>query len=248
MGAFNVINRAAMAAGQPENVGDVLANFDALATLLNGNVDDFNVKVAAGIARSKLNLTAALIQPGDFAAGSKITTSTLAGGPPAAPADQDIWIATAVDANGARWVFQYNAGSASAFKWEFLGGSNLAAVVATAEATTSGVFTDLATSGPSVTIARAGDYEVGLGYAVSATATGAGNAQAAIFKNGVTQVGFLAYANMVNIAGAVFTPSSITPVLTLAAADVLRIRYLISNGVNTTFQDRRITVRPIRIS
>jgi hypothetical protein len=54
MGAFNVINRASMAGGLPENVGDVVANFDALATLLNGNLDDFNVKVAAGIAISKL--------------------------------------------------------------------------------------------------------------------------------------------------------------------------------------------------
>lgn len=54
MGAYNVINRAAMAGGQPENVGDVLANFDALATLLNGNLDDFNIKAAANIAISKL--------------------------------------------------------------------------------------------------------------------------------------------------------------------------------------------------
>lgn len=54
MGAYNVINRSAMAGGQPENIGDVLANFDALATLLNGNLDDFNIKAAANIAIAKL--------------------------------------------------------------------------------------------------------------------------------------------------------------------------------------------------
>lgn len=54
MGAYNVINAASMQAGSPEDVSQVLANFQALATLLNGNLDDFNIKAAAGIAASKL--------------------------------------------------------------------------------------------------------------------------------------------------------------------------------------------------
>lgn len=102
----------------------------------------------------------------DMAAGNKITTSTLAGGPPGAPADKDIWIATAVDAVGGRWVFQYNAGSASSFKWEFVGGS---AVVGSGGnvSTASTAFVDI-TGAPTFLVPRAGDYEVEWGgYAVN---------------------------------------------------------------------------------
>lgn len=85
-------------------------------------ITDADVSGGAAIAKSKLNLAGSLVQPTDFAAGSKITTGTLAAGPPAAPSDKDIWIATAVDTSGTRWSFQYNSGSASIFKWEFIGG------------------------------------------------------------------------------------------------------------------------------
>jgi hypothetical protein len=54
---------------------------------------------------------------------NKITTSSFSGGPPGSPTDGDIWIASSVDGNGTRWHFQYNAGSASANKWEFIGGA-----------------------------------------------------------------------------------------------------------------------------
>lgn len=124
MGAYNVITRASMAAGQPEDVSVVLANFDAIAAVLNGGLDNSNINAAAAILRTKLALTGTLVQPGDFAGGSKITTSTWVGGPPGGPSDGDIWIATtAMGITGTRFPFQYNAGSASAFKWEALGGT-----------------------------------------------------------------------------------------------------------------------------
>jgi hypothetical protein len=54
MGAYNVVNRPALASGQPEDISQVLANLDAIATVLNGGIDDTNVAAAAGILASKL--------------------------------------------------------------------------------------------------------------------------------------------------------------------------------------------------
>jgi hypothetical protein len=88
----------------------------------------------------------------------KVTTSPLAGGPPASPADGDIWIASGVTASGERWHFQYNAGSASSYKWEFIGGSE------TFGASGQSVYSALSsgtTAQPPIFIApRDGDYDI----------------------------------------------------------------------------------------
>lgn len=120
-------------------------------------ITDADVAGGAAIARSKLNFGAGLVQA-DMAAGNKITTSTIAGGPPGGPADKDIWIATAVDANGTRWAFQYNAGSASAYKWEFIGGSSLSSFSPSGvNSPTVGYSDDAATR---ITLPRNGDYKI----------------------------------------------------------------------------------------
>lgn len=109
----------------------------------------------------------------------RVVTSAWAGGPPASPVDQDIWIATGLDVNGTRGGFQYNAGSASPYKWEWIGGSaitlpngNLNAVVNGGTNLGSGYF-GLAGS-TLYTPARAGDYRI-RGY-LGAFANGAVNA------------------------------------------------------------------------
>lgn len=90
----------------------------------------------------------------------KTTTSDFSSGPPSNPSTGDIWIASNVDANGTRWQFQYNAGSASAYKWEFIGGPPAYIRVDTFENGTTvwGSTQDLATVGPSFTCTRDGDY------------------------------------------------------------------------------------------
>jgi hypothetical protein len=91
---------------------------------------------------------------------ARVTVSTWAGGPPASPRERDIWVATAVDANGTRWMFQYNAGSASAFKWEFVGGNESYARPALANyvnAANAAVFQNTG-----LILGRAGDYKLKL--------------------------------------------------------------------------------------
>lgn len=89
-----------------------------------------------------------------IAQGSITTTSAWSNGPPPSPGDGDIWIAAGVDSNGTRWSFQYNAGSASSYKWEFLGGGELYTANNTANTFNSAGWTRIAT----VAISRAGEY------------------------------------------------------------------------------------------
>jgi hypothetical protein len=108
----------------------------------------------------------------------KITTSAISSGPPSSPSDGDIWIATGVDARGTRWQFQYNAGSSSSFKWEFIGGPPLAGTFGGAVTNLfSGSGTVDLTSGPTLTVPRSGDYVVRVGCFMQNNGTYSGAAQ-----------------------------------------------------------------------
>jgi hypothetical protein len=74
-----------------------------------------------------------------------IYSGAISDGPPAAPVDDDIWIASDVAA-GVSWQFQYNGASVSPYKWEFIGGA--AIYVQGTSPTLTG------------SVPRAGDYEV----------------------------------------------------------------------------------------
>jgi len=51
---YNVVAPGSMVSGQPEDISVVLANFNAIAAVLNGNIDNANIKADAAIATSKL--------------------------------------------------------------------------------------------------------------------------------------------------------------------------------------------------
>lgn len=108
--------------------------------------------------------TSGTLPAGSLPAGyaNKITTSSMAGGPPGSPADGDIWIASGISTFGPKWVFQYNAGSPSTYKWEFIGGSPAHPAEGAANGITSTSYVDL-TTGVSFTVPRAGDYMIQFG-------------------------------------------------------------------------------------
>jgi hypothetical protein len=57
-----------------------------------------------------------------------------------------------------QWQFRYNAGSTSAYKWEFVGGAPFSAVDSSTQALTVSVWTGVL---PTFTLPRAGDYVLG---------------------------------------------------------------------------------------
>jgi hypothetical protein len=55
----------------------------------------------------------------------KITTKTMASGPPASPAQGDVWYATAIDGIGTAWQFVYDPATDGTYPWHFVGGPHM---------------------------------------------------------------------------------------------------------------------------
>lgn len=172
-------------------------------------------------------------------------TQAISLGPPTAPQDGDIWIATTVDANGTRWAFQYNASSASAYKWEFIGGPPMYHQVVTNEgANFNNAWGNLATDGPVVTLTRAGDYTA-VGTAKGILGAGADNLFLGI-ANGNNNPAF-------SLAGTVRTAGDSMPLTaqgvfaSIAAGTTIKLRYQGGNQVNN-WSNRSLFVTPTRIS
>jgi|SRR5215471_13118596 len=61
MGAYNIVNATSMQAGQPEDVSQVLANFQAIAAVLNGGIDSSNI-TDGSIVNADISASAAIAQ------------------------------------------------------------------------------------------------------------------------------------------------------------------------------------------
>jgi hypothetical protein len=75
-------------------------------------------------------------------------------------------------ASGVAWHLRYREASASAHKWEFVGGPALYSEIVTTEIGESTVFAELATAGPSLTVPVAGDYDITIGAYIFTASTG----------------------------------------------------------------------------
>lgn len=155
-----------------------------------------------------------------------------------------------VDAtNGIYWHLRYRSASASAYKWEFLGGAPMTSEVATSESTSSASYTDLATAGPTVTVPRAGDYII-QGFVGYSTGNAGAQSYAAV-KLGSAAT---ADAEIVLVTGQggsgtinVYGSGGQTMRRTLAASDVVKVQYKSTSG-SLPFAYRRLAVFPVRVS
>jgi hypothetical protein len=176
----------------------------------------------------------------------KITTQPISLGPPPNPVDGDIWIATGVDANGTRWQFQYNAGSTSALKWEFIGGAPLFGSSGSMTVTATGAVA--LTGGPSIAVPRTGDYEVDIANSVSINS--ASSQYAPTQLNGSVAGGLPISCSTSPYTGAFAAVTAFGQgVLSNFAPQTLNLIVSIANGtVSTNFGPGMIRVVPRRIS
>jgi hypothetical protein len=146
-----------------------------------------------------------------------------------------------------QWQFRYNAASTSAYKWEFIGGTDLYATVAATESSATIGWFDLATVGPRVFIPRNGDYDLW---------AGAGNA-AHTAANSTTWLGTaLGTANPAGPGASVGSIGGGTDRhfntsgqwLGLTAGADLRVRYYNGTTGTATWTGRWLRIRPIRVS
>lgn len=178
-----------------------------------------------------------------LAQGQKTTVSAMSAGPPSTPVTGDIWFATGVDTNGAVWTFCYNGASASTYKWEFIGGSEMFSEVVTAETTASTTYVDLATVGPNITVPRGGDYDLAWGANLGVVGQ----------AGWVTPKYAAAAAADADGEGAEASTASPSAIITrsprktgMAAGDVIKIQYRMIAGTGT-FSRRWLRVKPVRI-
>jgi len=205
---------------------------------------DGDIVVYNGIAYMCVRPTTSPPAVWPMAPGTSAYGTTL----PASPYDgQEAVLVDSLTNPSYQWRFRYNAGSSSPYKWEFVGGYPASANVYTTEGTSSGTYVDLATVGPSLVVSRAGEYRVDFGYfATNPGNSGQGNSQSALHVNNVN-TGYPAVAWVPSPSGTGNTAVT-DEVLTLAAGDALRLKYVISNGLATNFSQRWLSLTPKRVA
>jgi len=177
-------------------------------------------------------------------AGAVSPATTL---PATTPADgQQAILVDSTSAPTYSWLLQY---SATAGKWLYLGGSPALAGVNTQQSqSSSGSYVDLATSGPTFTVPRAGSYYVEWAATASAQSNaGLSTASMIVTNASNSQWG----SDVANMDGGSGTAAGIwvASVLTgLAAGDVIKCRYQCSAATTGFFRNRRLKVIPLAIT
>jgi hypothetical protein len=169
--------------------------------------------------------------------------------PPPTPADGAEWILPVSLPIGGpvAWRFRYNAGSASAYKWEYVGGAPYIGLIAAGETTTTvGTFVDTATAGPGMTIPRAGEYMF-VGSAVSYSGVGPSQTRIALSVNGVIPGGAIEGHAWVPAAGQNNTATMQTQRTVTAALHVAKLQVAVGQSGNGWIH-RALSVTPIRVA
>jgi hypothetical protein len=165
---------------------------------------------------------------------------------PGTPEDKDEIILTdSLTAPTYYWHLRYNT---TAAKWMFLGGTPLFHEVATAETTSSASYAALSTAGPSVTVPRAGTYDVEIGATMSHSQSAANVLMS--YDIGATSAlddDAIRYSSQNNNASPSTHAESHqrTRRKSLATGNTLTAKYKTSGGASATIQGRYIRVTPV---
>ena len=160
---------------------------------------------------------------------------------PSNPADGQEVYYLADATNGVIWHLRYRAASASAYKWEFLGGSPLYSHIATQEGRSSASPGDLATLGPDVTPPLAGDYHVSWGCRMQVTTTSLGD----IYMGQSLNTDAAVHMTTAQWSGS--TVAIHRRPYTLAANTLIRAKYSTAGGVAAVWAGRWLEAIPLRV-
>lgn len=159
----------------------------------------------------------------------------------------EVTIVDSISNPGYIWHFRYNAGSSSAYKWEFIGGSPIRAEITTSETTTSTSYTALTTAGPTITVPFNGTYIVTITAEVANSTSGG----AAAMSYDIGATGASEADRIIAVAGsanAIFTLYREKGKADLVAGNNLTSKYRAGGaGGTATFLNRRMHLIPIRV-
>jgi hypothetical protein len=172
---------------------------------------------------------------------------------PSSPGDGESFYYIADTTNGVVWHLRYRSASASAYKWEFVGGQALTAQVVTEQSLggTTGSYIDVATVGPSITNPLAGDYlikwgmrgSIGASESILTAAPKFGAAAAPASGN----VGVQFTCGGLFPAGKQAPSVSASDVKTALAASTLTKLQYFQNNTNNSVGNRFLEMLPIRV-
>lgn len=150
-------------------------------------------------------------------------------------------------ADGVIWHFKYDASSASTLKWVCVGGRPLQAEVLTAEVRAAATYADLTTTGPSVTVPLAGDYDLTIEAAVQPGGVVNNRGWASPSIGGGTPSDNDAIVVTNPATGTLDASVSRTMVRTIAALAVVKMQYKSTGTNNMTFYNRHLQIMPRRV-
>jgi hypothetical protein len=171
---------------------------------------------------------------------------------PVSPIDGQIIYYRASASDGVIWQLRYNSSSASAYKWEFIGGGSLFASVGsdtygTWETYSSLTYGDLATVGPSIVAPLAGEYICR--FAVTSQ-NGSTSSNVKVWVTGDTLPSWSSgdSQSFGNITQVNANHSAIRKRTVPAAGNTVKLIYAVSNaGVVCNFWHRRLDIQPVRV-
>lgn len=168
---------------------------------------------------------------------------------PVAPVDGQEVLFLADEPNGIIWRLRYRAlkpdgnPNPSAYKWEFVGGSDqYRQNVASVSVASTGVANDL--GGPEVTLPLSGDYHIIFGARVQEPGAAGRDCSLFLYVNGAWTNEYLGLST---IAGAPTSGWTDSLQVGRAAGDVFRVWYFANGGTDAAFAYRRIIARPVRV-
>ena len=170
--------------------------------------------------------------------------------PPASPSNNSIWVYVG---SGFYWMFVYDA-SETTYKWKFIGGSSLSAVVATDQTFATSGWVDPATPGPTIAVPRAGEYDV---IAVANLYISGQTAAATMYMGltpssgtwDATGLGAQSFASLYTLGGVGVTPVVSDVIRGIAAGGTIKEQYQQGGGGGTPHcRQRVLKVWPRRVS
>jgi hypothetical protein len=164
---------------------------------------------------------------------------------PSSPEDGQEYDYVADAVNGVVWRLRYRAVSASAHKWEFVGGVPVVTGGSEVHVSASSAFVELKGS-PQIKPPLDGDYDVTMDMLMSQQVAGASNIEAAIVTNKVA--GSAVLMNLF-IATAQFAGAwqERTARFGLLAANSYQIYVRSLSGLSTQYQFGQFSYRPVRV-
>jgi hypothetical protein len=152
--------------------------------------------------------------------------------------------------NGVRWRLRYNAYSASAYKWEMVGGSDLLGEVVADQGFSSTTYVDLGTVGPDITVPLAGDYDLTVGatfYSGAANVNGLMSFTGTGLDNNVTPMDVRSTSFCPPGAFVGDSKNNRQRLRGLTAGALLRAKYRLGAATASDFRNRYLNLRPVRV-